>query len=217
MGVIQTGEGVFARPVDLVRRILRKESAVAAGKRAEDLAHVVQILGVSVGSANGQLLEQVVGAELGLQSVVVGIRCVGTDPSYAAVAVHAPHGNRGKRLARRARSEAGGNQVGEIRLQIPYEGIGIQSLEQIATMVADIPRFKRRVLADRALEPKVPGLDLIRAKVGSELGSGKCPRIEYTELQRRGQRRTHGWTEWSCRHGMRPRAGYGLEQYFRRR
>src|SRR5690242_10997939 len=72
--VVKPGERVFT-PAG-VPRILGKCQSGAADAGREDFAHVIERAAVGVRRAQGELLEQVVGTEFGLQSVVVGERAV---------------------------------------------------------------------------------------------------------------------------------------------
>src|SRR5262249_52352454 len=66
VGNVQSRESIFS---SLIERILRKRDGLTTRACAEDFADVVQGLAVGVGSPHGQLLEHVVGAELGLYRV----------------------------------------------------------------------------------------------------------------------------------------------------
>src|SRR5713101_4567980 len=87
--VIQAGERVFALAVDLIRRVLGEEDGVAAAKGREDFADVVERLAEGIGAAHRQLLEQVVGAELHLGTLVVGEARVAAKADDAEIAVDA--------------------------------------------------------------------------------------------------------------------------------
>src|SRR5580765_2163549 len=109
----------------LVSRVLRKEHAVAAAKRTEDFAHVVQGFAEGVRRANRQLLEQVVGPEFCLQGVVIGIAGVCALTHHTLVAIDTTSSNWVKGLRRRTRSKAGWNQIREVRLQVSNKRIFI--------------------------------------------------------------------------------------------
>src|SRR5258708_18654955 len=85
MGNIQSGKGVFA--FSGVQRVLRERDRAAAGKCAEDFAHVVQVLGPRITGPHGQLLEKVVGAKFRLQGVVVGVAAVVSGAHYTGTAM----------------------------------------------------------------------------------------------------------------------------------
>src|SRR5438270_582826 len=85
--IVQTGEGVFTAAVDLLGRVLGEEYAVAAAKRAEDFANVIQGLAEGVSAANRQLFEQVVGAELHLRCLIVGVTRVGARTNHTLGAI----------------------------------------------------------------------------------------------------------------------------------
>src|SRR5581483_11918959 len=72
--IIQAREAIFAF-LD-IQWILSKCAAIAGCKGAEDFAGIVQRLGPSEGAAHRQLLEDVVSAELQLQTVVIGVSTV---------------------------------------------------------------------------------------------------------------------------------------------
>src|SRR6266567_7292523 len=76
VGNIQAGEGTLF--VSGFERVLRRKLRIARGGGSEDLAHVVQVLAECITGPDGQLLEQIVGAELSLQSVV------GREPAVVA-------------------------------------------------------------------------------------------------------------------------------------
>src|SRR5260370_35217621 len=66
---VQAGDGTLR--ITRLERVLRGKQRVASGAGREDLAHIVQILAPGVTGAHRQLFEQVVGAELCLQSMIV--------------------------------------------------------------------------------------------------------------------------------------------------
>src|SRR5229473_2712737 len=67
---IQAGVGVLAAA--RVPWVLGKGQRCAAGSGAENFAYVIKSVAISVSSAHTELFKKIVGAELGLQSVVVG-------------------------------------------------------------------------------------------------------------------------------------------------
>src|SRR5689334_23619680 len=71
---IQAGEGVLAAAG--IPRVLSDRQSIACDSAAEDFRNVVQGTAVSVAGTNGQLFEHIVGAELGLQSVVIRVTAV---------------------------------------------------------------------------------------------------------------------------------------------
>src|SRR5258708_3716572 len=94
-----------------IQGVLRNGNRVAGSTGAEDRAGVVGGLAPTVTRSHGQLLEQVVGAELQLQTVVVGEAGVGAGAQNACAAIHASHitaSARSNLLGSGARSESGG-------------------------------------------------------------------------------------------------------------
>src|SRR5258708_31461808 len=89
---IQTRERTFRRGG--VKRILGPGGSVATAEGAEYLADVVQGFGPGVSGPDGQLLEQVVGAELHLQRVVARGSAIGTGASNAQIPGRATDGSR---------------------------------------------------------------------------------------------------------------------------
>src|SRR5262249_11355411 len=69
MGYVQAGDGTLR--VAGLERILRGKQSVAGSAGSKDLADVIESLAPRVTRTQGQLLEQVVGTELGLEPVVV--------------------------------------------------------------------------------------------------------------------------------------------------
>src|SRR6476646_2156346 len=67
---VQSGEGVLA--ASGVPWILSESQRCTAGSGAENFAHVIKSTAIGVSSAYSKLFEKIVGAELGLQSVIVG-------------------------------------------------------------------------------------------------------------------------------------------------
>src|SRR5690242_11894283 len=94
-GVIQSREAIFTSLQ--VEWILGKCIGIASRRSTEDLADVVQGLGPSVGAAHRQLLEQVVGAKLQLQAVVIGVSGVGAGTQNTSPAVYATYVGAGAR------------------------------------------------------------------------------------------------------------------------
>lgn len=85
MGIVESGIRVFADGI--VGGILSEGHAVAASGGPENFAHVIQRLAEGVRSAQGQLLEKIVGPEFALYRVVVGVSGVGAETKDALSAV----------------------------------------------------------------------------------------------------------------------------------
>src|SRR6185312_2149364 len=136
-----------------------------AAKRAEDLAHVVQRLAVRVRRAHAHLLEQVIGAELCLDTVIVGIAGVVAGKNDSFVAIHTAHGISVIRLRCGAGSEARWYKLWELSCQVSNEGVGIHGLEQLASVIAHVANFKCRILCEFAFDSQAPTLNLIGSEV----------------------------------------------------
>src|SRR5689334_21955037 len=90
---IKTGERIFA--ASCVPRVLGKSQSGAGNAGAEDFTYVIQRATKGVCRAHAQLLEQIIGTELSLQSVVVGKGAVVTFQHQAFGAVRASQGGIG--------------------------------------------------------------------------------------------------------------------------
>src|SRR5205807_10493625 len=89
MRSIQAREGVLTSGG--IQRVLCERGTIGAAKGAEDLAHVIQGLAERVASPHGQLLEQVIGAELHLRAVVVRIAAIIAGTNHAIAATDASY------------------------------------------------------------------------------------------------------------------------------
>ena len=108
---IQTGERMFSR--SCVERVLCPGGGVATRAGGEDLRHVVQGLGVGVSASDGELFEQVIGAELNLRAVIVRFSAIGARAGNAQVAVCPADSRANNRIRRWARRNASRDQAGE--------------------------------------------------------------------------------------------------------
>ncbi len=142
---IEPGEGVLV--VFGIERIRRPCQRVTGQAGAENFAYVIQRPAEGIAGANRQLFEQVVGAELNLHSVVVGIAPIGPLADDALVAIDATNRLRNGCLARRTWRQTRG-KVGERPCQVGDERIAVDRLEQRRSMITNVARFHRRVLAD---------------------------------------------------------------------
>src|SRR5712691_191059 len=157
--------------------VLREGYSVAGRAGAKDFAGVVQGLAPGITGTHGQLLEQVVGPELHLQSIVIRIAAVIAGAYNPCIAVHAADGNGVERLGRRAGSEIGGHQIGEVSLEIGDEGIAVHRLQQMGGMVAHVAGLEDRVPGELALHSEAPGMNPIWFEIGVNNGLSQCPRI----------------------------------------
>src|SRR5215472_17891988 len=90
MRVIEAGDRALR--IASLERVLGSEDRVAwASTRRENLAHVIQILAPGVAGAHGQLLEQVVGAELQLQCMIIREGAIAADAHYTIAAIDPAH------------------------------------------------------------------------------------------------------------------------------
>src|SRR5258708_39898297 len=88
---IQSGEGMLRR--GSVERVLGPVGGVTACTGAEDFTHVIQGLGPGKSAPDGQLLEQVIGAKLRLQTIIAGISAIVAGAGDAQVAELAANRN----------------------------------------------------------------------------------------------------------------------------
>ncbi len=91
-----------------IKRILRTSNGVPAGERREDFAGVVQRLAERVRRSAADSVE-IAEADLSLQAVIAGERCVFAIANVGKVAIGALAGESGCARSR-ARSDAGGNK-----------------------------------------------------------------------------------------------------------
>ena len=178
----------------LVTRILRRKQRIACEARAENFAYVVKRFAEGVTSSDGQLLEQVVGTELELNRVVIGKSAVGAQPHHplAAKCASEVRAVRARRNPRRGRylwsstgSQSGLHQIGEITSKISNERITIQSLEEIISVIAHIPRLNRGIVRNLAFNSQAPGVHLVGPEVGSDLCLRLSAWIKHTRCKRR--------------------------------
>src|SRR5258708_19650349 len=87
VGNVQAGGGILI--LAGFERILRREQGVTRCAGGEDFAHVVGVSAESVTRTDGQLLEQVGGAEFRLQRVVGGEPTVGAGANNTQTAGNA--------------------------------------------------------------------------------------------------------------------------------
>src|SRR5690242_9589822 len=89
IGYIQAGK----RPLCIacLERVLRCKQRVTRAARSKDFANIVQVLAPGICSLELELFKQVVGAELHLQSMVVGEPAVVARPNHTCTAVHTTH------------------------------------------------------------------------------------------------------------------------------
>src|SRR5215471_754649 len=101
VGNIQARERLLCRSG--IQGILGDGNGISAAAGGEDFAHVIQRLAPGVGGTESQLLEQIVRAELQLQTVVVGEGEVVAVAENAEIAVHTAYSLRHYRVRYRAR------------------------------------------------------------------------------------------------------------------
>src|ERR1043166_2145128 len=86
---VQTGDRAFR--IASLERVLRRKQRVACCACSEDLAHVIQVLAPRIASPDLQLLEEVIGAEFGLESIIVRGTAIVARTDNACPAIHAAH------------------------------------------------------------------------------------------------------------------------------
>src|SRR5437660_2339717 len=218
-GVIQAREAILAL-LD-TERILGKGVAVASGEGAEDFTGVIEGLGPGEGAAHRELLEEVVGAEFQLQAVVIGVAGVGAGAHNAVAAIHAADvcsGAGAYLLGGRARSKPGRNHVRERSFQISNEGIRIDALEEVISLVAYVAGFNSCVLGDLTLNAQRVALDAVMLEVGGRDGLVKGARISRAGREKRSKLSTNHGTEGirGQRIGRRIEPSQRLQKHLRR-
>src|SRR5712671_2389556 len=174
VGNIQAGDGTLC--TSCLERVLRRKQSVARGASSEDLAHVVQVLAKRVADPQLHLFEQIVGAELCLECMVVRETAIGTGANDAQTAVYASHirpgaGTHLLGCGAWCKSGSVGNQAREVLQQaiLPrgrgtQVGVAIDRLVEVGALVANVTGFPHGVLGDFALEAKAPAVYFVRSQ-----------------------------------------------------
>src|SRR6185312_736557 len=162
---IQSGEGVLA--ASRVPGILGKGQRCAGNSGAENFAYVIQSAAVGVSSAYSKLFEKIVGAELSLQSVIVGETAIVALQHQAFGAISAAQRRICclSRTKQHLRSSAARKSSGRGGVA-GNNGIAIHRLEEIISVVAHITQFHGGVAGNFTLETEIPAIHFVRAKVG---------------------------------------------------
>src|SRR5690348_13848173 len=84
--IVQTGYGAFR--IAGLEGVLRGKQSVTGRTGGEDLADVIEVLAPGITGAHGQLLEQVIGAELQLHTMVVREAAVVAGASDTKSTIH---------------------------------------------------------------------------------------------------------------------------------
>ncbi len=160
----------------IAQGILREGDALASPERAEDLIGVVCGLAVSVVRAQRQLMPHIVGAELQLKPIVIGVGTVRALADDAFAAIHAPQGtwNRWSRTgsyAGRARS------FGKSAAIPAMYGFSLIDWNRLSRgFPHNAPRTPRRT-GNLTLNSKRPPAGLLRTKVRRNAGLVERARI----------------------------------------
>ena len=82
---IQSGERVLLP--GSIERVLSERNSIATASGTEDFAHVIEVAAVGVTRTHCKLFEQVISAEFGLHTVVIGEAAIVAREHNARIAV----------------------------------------------------------------------------------------------------------------------------------
>src|SRR5579871_867544 len=161
---IQAGEGVLAAAG--VPWVLGKGKRIAGDSRAEDFAYVIESAAIGVSSAYAELFEKIVGAELGLQSAVIGKAAIVALQHQAFGTIGAAQRGifrlSGPQQYLRSGAASGSGGRGGIA---GNNGIAVYGLEKVISVIAHITQFHGGVAGDFTFQTKIPAVDFVRTKV----------------------------------------------------